>query len=75
MLAAEPVSTNPTHITPTGIITVNNGDPMVMYSGKCRNSIKESSSSMKDRISVKQIFYSYSQKCKPLSHNEYVRGF
>ena len=52
MLAAEPVSTNPNHLTPLGIITVKNGDPMVMYSGRCRNSIKESSSSMKSQISV-----------------------
>ena len=52
MLAAEPVSTNPNHQTPLGIITVKNGDPMVMYSGRCRNSIKESSSSMKSQISV-----------------------
>ena len=52
MLAAEAVSTNPNHQTPLGIITVKNGDPMVMYSGRCRNSIKESSSSMKSQISV-----------------------
>ena len=54
MLAAEPVSTNPNHQTPLGIITVKNGDPMVMYSGRCRNSIKESSSSMKSQISVRK---------------------
>ena len=53
MLAVEPVSTSPNHRTPTGTIEIRSGDPMVMYSGLCRNSIKESSSSMKNQISVR----------------------